>query len=151
MKKENYLELLENVAIPYLRELKDRVEAARAEERATGVASVLTGDIRFMQDNAPCHRAHIIRAVHEEHETGLIFWPAYSPDLNPIENLWGTMKRSMPRFPNDTPRAQLSQMLKDAILAYWGNLTDERAAAYCKNTTGRAQDCLARGGKHTGR
>lgn len=41
--------------------------------------------LRFMQDGAPGHAAAYTQE--ELHERGIypIFWPAFSPDLNPIE------------------------------------------------------------------
>lgn len=45
------------------------------------------GDI-FMQDNAPVHTARLVRDALEQIDINVIDWPPYSPDLNPIENLW---------------------------------------------------------------
>lgn len=42
----------------------------------------------FMQDNAPVHTAHIIRNLLRELGLEIMEWPPYSPDLNPIENIW---------------------------------------------------------------
>jgi len=42
-----------------------------------------------MQNNAPIHAAHIVRAwINQEGINTLISWPLYLPDLNPIEHLW---------------------------------------------------------------
>jgi transposase len=48
---------------------------------------IQAGDI-FMQDNAPVHTAQIIYGLLKELGINTMIWPPYSPDLNPIENLW---------------------------------------------------------------
>ena len=50
------------------------------------------GDIIVMKDEAPYHRdaASVRRRQYEEYDLsnwGPGFWPANSPDLNPIENV----------------------------------------------------------------
>jgi transposase len=45
-----------------------------------------------MQDNAPRHTAGITREDLLERGIYPIFWPAFSPDLNPIETIWNRMK-----------------------------------------------------------
>jgi transposase len=51
-----------------------------------------------MHNNALIHTAHLIREWLQEHRLDVIDWPPYSPDLNPIENLWALLKAEMYRL-----------------------------------------------------
>lgn len=46
----------------------------------------------YMHDGAPCYRAKLVKEYMEEKEIRVLPWPASSPDLNPIENLWCKLK-----------------------------------------------------------
>ncbi|OQS53850.1 tc3a [Ecytonucleospora hepatopenaei] len=47
----------------------------------------------YQQDNASVHVGGEMSGFFEEKGISLLDWPACSPDLNPIENLWGWMVR----------------------------------------------------------
>ena len=61
------------------------------------VPSALTywpkGQWWFQQDNWSVHTAGTSHAWFQNHGIDLIDWPPWSPDLNPIENLWSDLKQ----------------------------------------------------------
>ncbi len=52
-------------------------------------------DFIFQQDLAPAHTAKSSKSWLNNHGVGVLDWQENSPDLKPIENLWGIVKRKM--------------------------------------------------------
>lgn len=47
----------------------------------------------LQQDGASVHRAKVVRDWFAQHSINVLPWPAQSPDLNPIEHIWGNVKK----------------------------------------------------------
>ena len=52
------------------------------------------GDYVIM-DNASFHKGEGIVEIAEKYQINIIYLPAYSPDLNPIEKFWANFKRNL--------------------------------------------------------
>ena len=70
----------------------------------------------FQQDNAPCHRALNTRRWLQDRNIATMDWPSRSPDLNPIENLWGILVRAV--YASGRQFSTIAE-LKAAIKAAW--------------------------------
>ncbi|KAJ8388227.1 hypothetical protein AAFF_G00135980 [Aldrovandia affinis] len=53
----------------------------------------------------------------EDHQIKTLSWPAQSPDLNPIENLWNVIKRKMDGH-KPSNKAELLEFLCHGYLSY---------------------------------
>ncbi len=78
-------------------------------------------DFIFQQDLAPAHSAKATSTWFKDHGIPVLNWPANSPDLNPIENLWGIVKRKM-RY----ARPNNADELKATIRATWALITPKQ-------------------------
>ncbi len=78
-------------------------------------------DFIFQQDLAPAHTAKGTKSWFNDHDVTVLDWPANSPDLNPIENLWGIVKRKM----RDT-RPNNADDLKATVKATWASIPPQK-------------------------
>ena len=52
----------------------------------------------IVMDNAPFHRKQNLLHFSANHNCNLLFLPPYSPDLNPIENMWANLKSFLSNY-----------------------------------------------------
>ncbi len=78
-------------------------------------------DFIFQQDLAPAHTAKGTKSWFNDHGVTVLDWPANSPDLNPIENLWGIVKRKM----RDT-RPNNADELKVTVKETWASIPPQQ-------------------------
>ncbi len=78
-------------------------------------------DFIFQQDLAPAHTAKGTKSWFNDHGVTVLDWPANSPDLNPIENVWGIVKRKM----RDT-RPNNADNLKATVKETWASIPPQQ-------------------------
>ena len=99
----------------------------------------------FQQDNARAHSARLTRAYLEENNVDLMEWPAYSPDLSPIEHLWDQLGQLVAgRNPRQVDRNQLIQALQEE----WTNLPERRIQRLINSMRQRCTECVRVRGGH---
>lgn len=73
----------------------------------------------FQEDNAPIHTARVATEWKRDNDIETLPWPAQSPDMNPIENLWDELERQVrARKPLPKNREELWSVLQEE----WGKI-----------------------------
>ncbi len=78
-------------------------------------------DFIFQQDLAPVHTAKSTKSWLIDHGVGVLDWPANLPDLNPIENQWGIVKRKM-----RNKRPKNADELKATVKETWASIPPQQ-------------------------
>ncbi len=82
-------------------------------------------DFIFQQDLAPVHTAKSTNNWFNDHSVGVLDWPANSPDLNPIENLRGIIKRKMRNKTRDQKIMRWDE-LKATVKEPWASIPPQQ-------------------------
>lgn len=96
----------------------------------------------LQEDNATVHKSRETTAWKLQHGINTIVWPANSPDLNPIENVWGLMKHHLASInfkTVDSWRAKLHEL--------WENFTAEYMRALIESRPRRIMQVIRNKGK----
>ena len=116
----NYVDVLQNVMLPTVRNVYPENEIPQ---------------FYYLQDNCAIHTAGVTRAwFGARPDMRLIPWPSKSPDLNPIENLWGLMVQ---RWSNRNERT------REAVERHCNEIWEEmRGTDICSRLVGSMRDRL---------
>jgi transposase len=99
-------------------------EVFRAFVQQCLVPTLRPGDLVVMDNLAP-HKSEPTLALIRAAGAEVLFLPAYSPDLNPIEKMWSKVKNSLRTAKARTPDALLA-----AIAAAFASVTAQDALGW---------------------
>jgi len=75
----------------------------------------------LQQDNDPKHTSKKAKQFFEDNNISVLEWPAQSPDLNPIENLWSELKASVGQY-----KISNKDQLWDVVQREWAAICVEK-------------------------
>ncbi|MBW0594243.1 hypothetical protein O181_133958 [Austropuccinia psidii MF-1] len=116
--------------------MDELVEVGVAEDRE---------ELTLMEEGAPIHTAIASQQWREENQIHKLVWPAYSPDLNPIENLWFKMKYVVMNLFNPKTMDELTF----AVNAVWETLPFDHVEALLLSLPARMQMVVDQNGAPT--
>lgn len=100
MNSEEYIQILSDVILPYIAEIFPGIPY-----------------VNFIQDNSGVHRARAVQNwLAAQPNLRTLNWPAKSPDMNLIENLWGIIVQ------NWEPQIQTREALAQYVFDQWESL-----------------------------
>lgn len=106
--------------------------------------NLYNGDQIFQDDNAPPHRAGIVREWFEKYEILRLKWPSKSPDLNIIEDVWSRIKYQL--------RGRVfadEEELWAEVQVQWNNIPQEFIDTLYNSLPNRMEAVLEADGGHT--
>jgi transposase len=117
-----------------------------------------TTDIVFQQDNAKVHKSKLTNAwladSGKQNGFSIIVWPAYSPDMNPIEELWAHLKIELHHRYPDTWSLQgsndaIKQKLQQRLWEVWWEIGEDVLSGLIDSMPRRVEALIAARGWYT--
>lgn len=100
----------------------------------------------FQQDNARPHTAQHTQAFLQANNIPTMQWPAMSPDLNPMEQVWAYLKRRINALPR---RPTTAHELRHAIQQQWNRIPPAFLQRLIASMRNRCNLVLNNAGGHT--
>ena len=107
---------------------------------------IVTSEISwiFQQDNAKAHTCREVQQWLNDQDFELMKWPAKSPDLSWIENMWAYVTNVLNRVPGLTP-----QNFTQHLNTVWNSIPREVHDGHFKSIRKRLQACIDANGGST--
>ncbi|GFU88768.1 transposable element Tc3 transposase [Trichonephila clavipes] len=93
----------------------------------------------FMDDNATCHRTLAVQDCLDSEGIQRLVWPARSPDLNPIENVWDALGRQVAG--RNYPPTNKNTLIR-ALTEEWDKLPQQLLDNVVQSMVRRVECCI---------
>ena len=98
----------------------------------------------FQQDGAAPHRGSKVMEFLNKKKVDVLEWPAQSPDLNPIENLWSILQKRVKER-----RPQSKSELISVVYSEWANIDGETLQNLYDSMPNRIEQVIQNNGYQT--
>ncbi|GFU29467.1 hypothetical protein TNCV_418901 [Trichonephila clavipes] len=96
-------------------------------------------------DNATCHRTLAVQDCLDSEGIQRLVWPARSPDLNPIENVWDALGRQVAG--RNYPPTNKNTLIR-ALTEEWDKLPQQLLDNVVQSMVRRVECCITLHGGH---
>ncbi|GFS74955.1 transposable element Tc3 transposase [Trichonephila clavipes] len=99
----------------------------------------------FIDDNATCYQTLSVQDCLDSEDIQRLVWPARSPDLNPIENVWGVLGRQVAG--RNYPPTNKNTLIR-ALTEEWDKLPQQLLDNVVQSMVRRVECCITLHGGH---
>ncbi|GFT73476.1 transposable element Tcb2 transposase [Trichonephila clavipes] len=99
----------------------------------------------FMDDNATCHRTLAVQDCLDSEGIQRLVWPARTPDLNPIENVWDALGREVAG--RNYPSTNKNTLIR-ALTEEWDKLPQQLLDNVVQSMVRHVECCITLHGGH---
>ncbi len=127
MDKHLYKEILED-------------ELDKTVDYVCGKLNLRRDQVIYQQDNDSKHTSDVAKEYLASQEYQVMSWPAQSPDLNPIENMWRLLKIRLNEY--NTPPRGINELYERIIEIWYNKITIEECRKVIEIMPDRIQQCI---------
>lgn len=105
---------------------------------------------QLMEDGHPAHTSKLNQIFKEQYGLQTMAWPASSPDLNPIENVWHILRSKLRKqWHNNDKRPQSADELWKVACEEWEAIPQDIFNNWVDSMPRRVNQCFQADGGHT--